>query len=80
MSKLTLHVPESLVVAAKQEAAMRKTSVSRLVADYFRALAAKPMKGLAEPLPPVTASLVGCLQGAKDDRESHADYLEQKHS
>ncbi len=41
MAKLTLHVPEELVTAAKLEAASRHVSVSKLVTDFFRNLAAR---------------------------------------
>jgi hypothetical protein len=79
MSKLTLHVPDRLVAAAKLEAANRKTSVSKMVSDYFRAFDARSSGGSAVALPPVTSSLVGCIRGAKGDRESYVDYLERKH-
>lgn len=80
MAKLTLHVPDQLVAAAKEEAASRKTSVSKLVSDYFRAFDGKSAKRPGGKLPPVTASLVGCIRGADDDRESYIDHLERKHS
>jgi hypothetical protein len=80
MAKLTLHVPEKLVAAAKREAASRRTSVSKLVSDYFRAFGAGAAGGVSGPLPPVTASLVGCIRGADADRASYIDHLEQKHS
>ena len=79
MAKLTLHVPDRLVAAAKQEAMSRKTSVSRLVSDYFRAFAATA-GGPRGGLPPITASLVGCIRSTDEDRESYVDYLERKHS
>jgi hypothetical protein len=80
MAKLTLHVPDRLVSAAKEEAAARKTSVSKLVSDYFRAFEVAAAKGPAGSLPPVTSSLVGCIRGADDDRESYIDHLERKQS
>ena len=80
MSKLTLYVPDSLIAAAKREAANRQTSVSKLVTDYFRAFEARGMNVTPAPLPPVTSSLVGCLRGARDDRDSYIDFLEKKHS
>jgi hypothetical protein len=80
MAKLTLHVPDDLVVAAKREAANRETSVSRLVSDYFRALSGASMADSERSLPPVTASLAGCIAGADDDLDSYVDYLEKKHS
>jgi len=80
MAKLTLHVPDPLIAAAKREAELRKTSVSKLVGDYFRIFASVGAAGNLEALPPVTASLVGCIQGADDDRNAYVDHLEQKHS
>ena len=80
MAKLTLHVSDRLVAAAKREAANRRTSVSRLVSDYFRVFTATASGGSGGSLPPITASLVGCIRSADEDRESYVDYLEQKHS
>lgn len=80
MAKLTLHVPDFLIAAAKREAEARKTSVSKLVSDYFRAFATASGDGKARVLPPVTASLVGCLRGADDDHEIYVDQLERKNS
>lgn len=80
MSKLTLYVPDALIAAAKREASIRQTSVSKMVTDYFRAFEARGMDGTPSSLPPVTSSLVGCLRGARDDRESYIDFLEKKHS
>jgi len=79
MSKLTLHVPEPLIDAAKREAAHRGTSVSRLVSDYFRAFSAQPAGQSGEGLPPITASLVGCIRDADDSRDAYVEYLERKH-
>ena len=83
MAKLTLHVPEELVSAAKAEAAARQVSVSKLVTDYFRNLTAQrsvvhsPEADVAT-LAPRTQRLAGCIPDAemKDD----LDYLEEKHS
>lgn len=80
MAKLTLHVPDLLVAAAKQEALDRNTSVSKLVSDYFRAFASTHYGATGGALPPVTASLLGCIQGADDDIDAYVDYLDRKHS
>jgi len=80
MAKLTLHVPDNLVVAAKKEAASRNTSVSRLVSDYFRAFAASRPDSDSSALPPITSRLIGCIAGADADKESYIDHLERKHS
>jgi hypothetical protein len=80
MSKLTLHIQDELIVAAKREAAERNTSVSKLVSDYLRALAAGGTSERELELPPVTASLAGCLEGANTGKKEYLDYLEKKHS
>ena len=82
MSKLTPHVPGSLIAAAKREAARREVSVSKVVSDDFRSLAASASDHVPGPVPPITASLVGCLKGKDPDAEHEAyiDHLEQKHS
>ena len=82
MSKLTLHVPEELVSAAKRVAAARRVSVSKLVSDYFSSLAANKL--VAEPeldrLAPRTRRLAGCIPQADSDMENYIDHLERKHS
>ncbi|MEM9478962.1 MAG: DUF6364 family protein [Verrucomicrobiota bacterium] len=79
MAKLTLHVPEELVAAAKSEAAARKVSVSKLVSDFFRHLAQRG-NGPEDDhqLAPRTQRLAGCIPDA--DVEEYVDYLEKKHS
>jgi len=80
MAKLTLHVPEELVAAAKREAVKRQVSVSKLVSDYFTILTTE--RGSGEDslvdLAPRTRRLAGCLPEA--DFEDYVDYLERKHS
>jgi hypothetical protein len=75
-TKLTLRLDEDLVVGAKAEARKRGSSVSRMVADYFRGITAGRKKPGAD-LPPLTSKLLGALHGA-----TPADYrrhLEEKH-
>lgn len=82
MSKLTLHVPDDLVAAAKSEATARRVSVSKLVSDFFTTLSKK--KPAADPeferLAPRTRRLAGCITAADADIEDYVDYLEKKHS
>lgn len=81
MAKLTLHVPEELVAAAKSEAEARNVSVSKLVSDFFRYLAASSPNvatDVTERLAPRTRGLAGCVPDA--DVEDYIDYLEDKHS
>lgn len=81
MSKLTLHVSEELVSAAKHEAASRRVSVSKLVSDYFACLSANKSGSSGGGLPelaPRTSRLAGCIPDA--DLEDYIDHLERKHS
>jgi len=82
MSKLTLHVPEELVIAAKSEAAARHVSVSKLVSDFFASLTAKPATSRTslDRLAPRTRRLAKCIPEADADQEDYIDYLERKHS
>lgn len=80
MSKLTLHVPDELVAVAKNEAAFRKVSVSKLVSDFFSFLAANksaPASDLGN-LAPRTRRLAACIP--EDDMKDYIDHLERKHS
>lgn len=82
MSKLTLHVPEDLVTAAKTEAAARRVSVSKLVSDFFASLAANKPAADHEigRLAPRTRRLAGCISRTDADIEDYIDHLEKKHS
>ena len=77
-TKLTLRLDEKLVDEAKREARMRGTSVSKMVAAYFRSLASKSTKTDAA-LPPATASIFGSLQGKKVDPADYRKHLEKKY-
>jgi antitoxin component of RelBE/YafQ-DinJ toxin-antitoxin module len=77
-TKLTLRLDEELIEQAKSYAGRMGKSVSQIVADYFRVLAAE--KGApAPPSAPVTESLRGLLKGAGVDEENYRKYLEEKH-
>jgi hypothetical protein len=67
---------DELIEQAKRVARERKTSVSRLVADYFEVLGRAP-----EPadLPPITRSLHGIAAGSELDEEDYRRHLEVKH-
>ncbi len=80
MSKLTLHVDENLIAAAKEEAAGRQVSVSKLVSDFFRVLSVKHNSKSGDSVPPITQSLLGCIPDADADKEAYVDYLEKKYS
>jgi hypothetical protein len=83
MAKLTLHVPEDLVLKVKKEAAARQVSVSKLVTDFFRSLdshksSSDSKKGREPDLAPRTERLSGCLSSGK--LVEYEDYLKEKYS
>lgn len=77
-TKLTLRLDEELIDQAKSYAARSGKSVSRLVADYFKLLAADQDRPTL-PEAPVTRSLRGLLRGAGLDEGTYRRYLEEKH-
>ena len=78
MTKLTLSVNEAVIARAKQYAAKRGTSVSRLVGTYLDVLSRPPI-ATDRDLPPITRRLRGILKGAKLNREEYIDHLERKY-
>ena len=77
MAKLTLSVEEAVVGRAKEYAAARGTSVSRLVEDYLRLIAEDPDR--EEEATPVLARWRGALEGSRTDRRDYRRYLEKKY-
>lgn len=77
-TKLTLRLDEDLVGQAKAEARRRGTSLSKMVADYFRAISARSGK-TDSPLPPATSALLGSLRGKKVGRDEYRKHLEEKY-
>jgi hypothetical protein len=78
MAKLTLSVDESVVGRAKEYAAARGTSVSRLVEDYLRLLA--PDTESEKAATPVLARWRGTLEGSDADERDYRRHLETKYS
>lgn len=79
-SKLTLRLDEDLIREAKALARQRGTSLSQLVADYFRVLSrSRRDRPEDEELPPLTRSLAGALRRADVDEEDYRAHLERKH-
>ncbi len=76
-TKLTLRLDEELIKDAKKEARNRGTSVSQMVADYFRGIRSR--RGSRKGLPPVTASLLGSLKGQSLNRGQYRRHLEEKY-
>ena len=75
--KLTLRLERNLIRRAKRIARQRGKSVSRIVADYFRALG-EPA-GPVDELPPVTRSLLGILSDRAIDETDYRRHQETKH-
>ena len=78
MAKLTLSVEESVVDRAKEYAAARGTSVSRLVEDYLRLIADGPGYG-DKVATPVLDRWRGVLEGSRTGRREYGRYLEDKY-
>ena len=89
-TKLTLRLDDAVVARAKAYAAARGTSVSGLVEDYFRLVAAEPggdgghgpasdAADWRASLPPITRSLVGIAEGVDVTEEDYKRHLEEKH-
>ena len=79
-TKLTLRLDDDLIVAAKREAASRRTSLSRMVADYFQGIRARNRPAGAPNLGPVTSQLIGIAKGSKADEKDYREHLIRKHS
>lgn len=77
MAKLTLSVEESVVGRAKEYAAARGTSVSRLVEDYLRLIAEDATQDKAAA--PLLARWRGALEGSRTDERDYRRYLEKKY-
>ncbi|CAN5150664.1 DUF6364 family protein [soil metagenome] len=86
-TKLTLRLDDSLIEAAKEEAARRGTSLSRLVGELFQSLPAsressaleKGRNGGEAALGERTSRLLGALREDAVDPEAYKRHLEEKH-
>ena len=90
-TKLTLRLDDAVIARAKTYAAARGTSVSGLVEDYFRLVAAEPGGDGGPPsdaawrdaLPPVVRDLLGSAVGPgtealREDGAAEAAYGEYR--
>ena len=78
--KLTLRMEQDVIERAKEYAAERGASVSKLVENYFRALTAgEQPNGEEEPLPPITRRLANRSPAPDIDEEDYYRYLEKKY-
>ena len=79
-TKLTLRLDDKLIRQAKVAARSKGVSLSRIVEDYFRALAVQKEK--EEPESPVLSELSGVLStgmGAKKLRADYKKHLQEKY-
>ena len=77
-TKLTLRMDEALVRTAKTEAGRRGKSVSKIVGEFFDALATPRQERPA--FPPITASLVGILKHKAVSEADYRKHLREKHA
>lgn len=76
--KLTLRLDDNLIEEAKKYAKSKNTSVSQLVADYFKAIDSQK-KDNKPDFSPITSSLIGVLKESSATEEDYKSYLEEKH-
>ena len=76
-TKLTLRLERDLIERAKKIARRRGKSVSKMVADYFRALDTVHQED--QDVAPLTRSLQGLLRDSGLDERDHRRHLEEKH-
>ncbi|MEX0723124.1 MAG: DUF6364 family protein [Gracilimonas sp.] len=77
-NKLTLRLDDKLIKNAKEHAKSKNTSVSQLVADYFKAIENQTKEGHSG-YSPITSSLIGVLDKSSVTEEDYKSYLEEKH-
>ncbi len=78
-TKLTLTIDEQTIQKAKSYAKKHKTSLSKIVEFYFRAISSEPTNHL-KVIPPITKELSGiaALKSSKTDKELLKDALNKK--
>lgn len=76
--KLTLQLDEKLIKNAKKHAKSKNTTVSQLVADYFKTMDNQERNGNTN-YSPITSSLVGVLKKSSSAKKDYKSYLQEKH-
>lgn len=71
-TKLTLLMDEKLIKTAKKAAGLRKTSLSKMVSDYFKFILAQQKKEFIES--PILSEIAGILHTKVDNKKLLADY------
>ncbi len=84
--KLTLRIEGALIERAKRYASERGTSLSQLIADFFRAITVRETRAekdedddWMQDLPPTTRSLVGIAAESNLDEDDYRRYLADKY-
>ena len=79
-TKLTLHVEDKLIRTAKKTARSKGISLSRMVSDYFRSIAAQQRNEIIDS--PVLSEITGILSTKGNSKKFLADYwkhIEEKY-
>ena len=79
-TKLTLRLNDAVIRKAKKTASAKGVSLSRMVEDYFKAVADQERQEVRES--PVLYEVSGVLSGKRDAAQLRADYrkhLAEKH-
>ena len=77
-SKITLYSDKELIAQMKKYAKLKKTSVSKIVNDFFKTLLIKennPLKNTSK----ITDKLYGILQDKALSKNDYKEYIEQKY-
>ncbi|WP_019865351.1 DUF6364 family protein [Methylovulum miyakonense] len=75
-TKLTLDIEDDLIHQVEAYAKTKNKSVSDIVIDYFQELTQQKQ---ANPLLPITQSLLGILQHCEVDETDYKQYLKDKY-
>ena len=78
-AKITLYTEQEIIEEVKKFAKEHKTSVSKLVNNYFKSLLEKQKNELKGKNTQITDSLYGTLKSVKLDENDYKTYLEEKY-
>jgi|ASRR01.1.fsa_nt_gi hypothetical protein len=78
-AKITLYTEQEIIEEVKKFAKEHKTSVSKLVNNYFKLLLEKEKIEIKNKNTQITDSLYGSLKSVKLDENDYKTYLEEKY-
>jgi hypothetical protein len=78
-AKITLYTEQEIIEEVKKFAKEHKTSVSKLVNNYFKSLLEKQKIEIKSKNTQITDSLYGTLKSVKLDENDYKTYLEEKY-